>query len=280
LRPSDTDDGHGAAELRRLQSLQRRGFLDDPYQSASALPANLGVPDGMMIGRGTDIQAATADKGPITQPVVADARLSALAVRAIRLAAHWIVQGRRIEMQGLADELGVSRVTLFRNLGTREQLLSEALWLLTEATLRLALHRWETERPDGALYSPGTGEHINALVSQSAPLHRLLAEEPGLTIRVLTDPRGRVQSGVVNFIEMLLRRDLYEHAIDLIAEPRDLAFALVRLGESFLYSDVLANRPPDIEAANRVQRALVEGSHPDTSNRAATPSHQRKPATR
>jgi hypothetical protein len=260
--------------------VHRRGFLADPYPSASALQANLGVPEGMMVGRGAETRAATADERPIAQPVAVDAEPSAFAVRAIRLAAHWIVQGRRIEMQGLADELGVSRVTLFRNLGTREELLSEALWLLTEATLRLALRRWETERPDGALHSPGTGEHINALVSQSAPLHRLLAEEPGLTIRVLTDPRGRVQSGVVNFIETLLRRDLDEHAIDLIAEPRDLAFALVRLGESFLYSDVLANRPPDVEAANRVQRALVEGSHPDTSNRPATRSHQRKPATR
>jgi hypothetical protein len=233
-----------------------------------------------MAGRRAEIRAVMADEGPIAQAVVAVAELSAHAVQAIRLAAQWIALGRRIEMQGLADELGISRVTLFRNVGTREELLSEALWLLTETTLRLALRRWEAERPDGALYSPGTGEHINALVARSAPLHRLLTEEPALTIRVLTDPRGRVQTGVVDFIEMLLRRDIDEHAINLIAEPRDLAFALVRLGESFLYSDVLANRPPDVEAANRVQRVLVEGSDPDTSNRLAAPSHQRKPATR
>lgn len=199
---------------------------------------------------------------------------SPLAVRTAQLAARWIVQGRRVEMQGLADELGVSRVTLFRNLGTREAILSEALWRLTEATLQLALRRWETERPDGVLYSPGTGEHINALVSRSAPLHKLLVDEPTLTIRVLTDPSGRVQTGVVNFIEQLLRRDIEEHGLVPIAEPRDLAFALVRLGESFLYSDVLANRPPDIEAANRVQRALVEG--PGQAPRTDPPTATRK----
>lgn len=199
-------------------------------------------------------------------------RLSELAVRAVQLAGRWIVQGRRIEMQGLADELGVSRVTLFRNLGTREELLGEALWLLTKQMLDVAQRRWEAERPDGALHSTGTGRHINALVSRSVPLHRLLEQEPALTIRVLTDPGGRVQTGVVAFVEELLRRDMNEHGLIPIAEPRDLAFALVRLGESFLYADVLAARPPDVEAANRVQRALVEGApiDPDAETPATT----------
>ena len=34
--------------------------------------------------------------------------------RIVWAAARWIYQGRRLDMQGLADELGVSRVTLFR----------------------------------------------------------------------------------------------------------------------------------------------------------------------
>ena len=202
-----------------------------------------------------------------------------LAARAVHSAARWIIHGRRLEMQGLADELGVSRATLFRNVGSREDLLGAALWHLTEATLRQAMHRWEAERPEGALYSTGTGQHLNALVSRSAPLHQLLRDEPALTIRVLTDPRGRVQPGVVTFIEELLRRDMREHGLVPIADPRDLAFALVRLGESFLYSDVLASRPPDIDAANRVQRALVEGpapTHPARPARSTPPPCSRR----
>ncbi len=39
-----------------------------------------------------------------------------------------------------------------------------------------------------------------------------------------------------------------------------LAYALVRLGESFLYADVLADRKPDVDTANRLQQALVEGA--------------------
>ena len=38
--------------------------------------------------------------------------------------------------------------------------------------------------------------------------------------------------------------------------------ALVRLGESFLYADVLAARKPDVATANRLQQAIIEGILP------------------
>ena len=177
-------------------------------------------------------------------------------------AARWIYDGRRLDMQGLADELGVSRVTLFRRVGSREELLSRALWLLTERMLETAKAQWEAERPEGELHTPGTGRHINAMVAQSKGLRLLLDDEPALAIRVLTDPRGRVQSGIVAFVEDLLRRDVEEFGLVTLIEPNDLAYALVRLGESFLYADVLAARKPDVATANRLQDALVEGILP------------------
>jgi AcrR family transcriptional regulator len=181
---------------------------------------------------------------------------------AVGLAVRWVREGRRLEMQGLADELGVSRVTLFRQVGNREELLSKALWALTEATLRIAARRWEAERPPGALHSVGTGRYVNALVSTSPGLRRLLNDEPALALRVLTDPRGRVQTGVVAFVEELIRRDMDEFGLVPLTDPSALAYALVRLGESFLYADVLAARQPDVAAADRLQQALVEGIRP------------------
>jgi AcrR family transcriptional regulator len=180
--------------------------------------------------------------------------------RIVALAARWVHDGRRLDMQGLADEAGVSRVTLFRRIGGREELLSQALWLLTERTLEAAAARWEAERPDGGLHTPGTGQYINAIVSQARGLRRLLEDEPALALRVLTDPRGQVQSGIVAFVEELLRRDIEEFGLLPVIEPGALAYALVRLGESFLYADVLAARKPDVETANFLQHALFEAS--------------------
>lgn len=182
--------------------------------------------------------------------------------RFVNRAARWIREGRRVDMQSLADELGVSRATLFRRAGGREALLSKALWVLTERTLAVASQRWERERPPGALHTLGAARIVNLLVSQAEGLHRLLDQEPALALRVLTDPRGRVQTGIVAFVEASLRRDMAEFGFVPLIEPGALAYALVRLGESFLYADVLAARQPDVETANRLQQALVEGIRP------------------
>lgn len=182
--------------------------------------------------------------------------------RAVLLAARWVHEGKRLDMQGIADELGLSRATLFRHVGSREALLGKALWVLTRRTLETAAARWEGERPAGALHTPGTGRHINAIVSQSAGLRRLLDDEPALALRVLTNPLGPVQPGIVSFVEALLRRDIAEFGLVPLTEPDALAYALVRLGESFLYADVLAARKPDVATADRLQRALIEGIVP------------------
>jgi AcrR family transcriptional regulator len=186
--------------------------------------------------------------------------------RIVRLAARWVHDGRRLDMQQLADELGISRATLFRQAGSREALLGRALRLLADRTLAVAAARWEAERPPGEFRTPGTGRHLNAIVSRSPGLRRLLDEEPSLALRVLTDPLGPVQPGVVSFVAALVRRDVAELGLVTIAEPDALAYALVRLGESFLYADVLANRKPDVQTANRLQQALIEGIPPLTES--------------
>jgi AcrR family transcriptional regulator len=204
-----------------------------------------------------------ADRRPRVTPARALARRAdQRSARIVAAAARWIQDGRRLDMQGLAAELGVSRVTLFRRVGSREALLGKALSMLTQRTLDMAAALWEAERPDGALHAPGTGRHLNAMVAQSKGLRRLLDDEPALAIRVLTDPRGLVQPRTVAFIEELLKRDIEEFGLVTLVEPHVLACALVRLGESFLYADVLAGRKPDVDTANRLQQALVEGTLP------------------
>jgi len=209
---------------------------------------------------GTTATGTTSTETTATE--AGSTRAANSAARIVSTAARWIYEGRRVDMQGLADELGVSRVTLFRRVGSREELISQALWRLTERLLEIAVERWEAERPEGELHTPGTIRHINAMVAGSTGLRRLLDDEPALTMRVLTDPRGKVQSGIVAFNEVLLRQDMEEFGLVTIIEPSALAYALVRLGESFLYADVIAARKPDVETANRLQQAIIEGILP------------------
>lgn len=184
----------------------------------------------------------------------------ALETSAVALAVQWVEQGQRLELQPLAAELGVSRVTLFRRVGNREAVLGAALWSLTQQALKTAERRWDRRRRGGPR-TAGVLEVFNGLVAAAPGLRRLLDDEPAVTIRILTDPHGPVQPGVIAWVEALLRRDA-EEGLPLLIEPGDLAFALVRLGESFLYADVIAARRPDVDTANRLQRALIDAGRP------------------
>ena len=47
---------------------------------------------------------------------------------AFRLARRTLLDGQRLDMQALAGQLGINRVTLYRWVGSREQLLVDVLW--------------------------------------------------------------------------------------------------------------------------------------------------------
>src|SRR5919198_1081369 len=57
---------------------------------------------------------------------------------ALRLARRKFLAAQRIDMTGLAAELGVNRVTLYRWVGSRDALMVEVLWSLAASTLARA----------------------------------------------------------------------------------------------------------------------------------------------
>ena len=194
--------------------------------------------------------------------VVEESVADSLVERAVAMAAHCISTSRRVDMQRMSAELDVSRVTLFRHVGGRDRILGQALWRLTARTLAAAERRYD-DAPSARYRTVGVIHLFNEMVSSAPGLHDLLDREPALAIRVLTDPRGAVEPGVVTAVQVMLERDRAECGLELTIEPGALAFALVRLGESFLYADALASRTPDLHTANRLQQALIEGGGPD-----------------
>lgn len=181
------------------------------------------------------------------------------------MAARWIHRGIRLDTRALAAEMGISRTTLFRRVGNREDLMGDALWLLADRTMRDAIAHWDRDwgpvvrNDSGELRCLGVMHEYRTAVAHDPGLHQLLDDEPVVAIRVLTDPVGRVQPRVVAAHVDLLARDVAEGGFVPPVSLDSLSFALVRLGEAFLYSDVLAARAPDLEAAATLITALVEG---------------------
>ncbi|SDC59346.1 hypothetical protein SAMN05660690_2052 [Geodermatophilus telluris] len=181
----------------------------------------------------------------------------------IRQAAHTLLREERLDTTVLAAQLGISRVTLFRRVGNRDAILGEALWWLAERTLHRAVTDHDARSADlrepGRLRSLVVIEDYRSLLGTAPSLRRFLDDEPATAMRILTDPRGRVQPRLVEAYTALFERDVEELGLVPDVPLPLLSYAVVRLGESFLYSDVMVSREPDLKAAATVCDALVTG---------------------
>lgn len=178
----------------------------------------------------------------------------------VRAAAAWIAAGRRVDLQLLGAEQGISRATLHRKVGNRDNLLGLALAHRALEALGRAQRAWERGDRRHELRSLSVIMSFNAAVASDRGLRQLLDDEPMTAVRVLTDSRGHVQPAVVTAFTRLFEQDQAEGLLRPVVPFEQLAYAVVRLGESFLYADVIADRPPDVEAANTLECALIEAA--------------------
>lgn len=184
----------------------------------------------------------------------------------MRHAAEQLASGHRVELNTVAAELGLSRATLFRRVGNREQLLGSAVAWLSDRSVELCERRWTDEYGDALRDPAGELRCLRLLqwygirAATNTGVRRFLDEEPLLAIRVLTDPFGAVHLGVRRAHVRWLRRDAEAGGFVPLLDLDDLAYAMVRMAESFFYADVIAGRPARPVEVGRLYRALVLGA--------------------
>jgi len=176
------------------------------------------------------------------------------------LALRTHLDSRRIEMSLLAAELGVARATLWRWIGSRDRLLGELLWYGTRRIIAEALTA--ADGLTGSARIIRVIDHLMRRVNAQPPLRRLLEGESEIALRILTSKRGPVQSGIVDTLERLLHQEA-SRGLVLSMPAAQLSYAIVRLGESFLYADVISDQEPDIDAAMELIAGLVTGQAVD-----------------
>jgi AcrR family transcriptional regulator len=163
---------------------------------------------------------------------------------AFRLARNRWLAGERLDIGKLASELGVGRATVFRWVGSRENLYGE----ICSALFTKLLEKAEREASgEGVEKMIEIMERLLRSLSTAAPLRYFVEQDPEFAMRVLTSRASTVQYRCVQQIRELI--------FGLVAEPalpsEELAYIIVRITESFLYRDVLTGDSADIEAAIR-----------------------------
>jgi AcrR family transcriptional regulator len=162
--------------------------------------------------------------------------------------------GERVEMGALAEELGLNRVTVYRWVGSREQLLVEVLWSLAEPTLR---HERESVTEEGAERIIRILTNFIVAVLSNQGMARFVEQEGELVMRLLTREDAGFEPRLVAWVHDLLVEECEAGRLELPADPSDYAFGLVRVLESYVSLDLITGETPAPERAERIFRLLL-----------------------
>lgn len=181
---------------------------------------------------------------------------------AVDVARELFDAGERVDVLAVARRLGVSRATMHRWFGTRDQLLGAVLDLVARDLVAAAL-----------VDARGTGDErafdfTRRIATTSAalgPLRATAEQEPGLVLQLMLDEAGPVRSHVLQAVRELLgatRTPAALRRIDgAIATYVDAAMALH-------WAALAAGREPDPERYVEIGRALFAAPPARVSRRA------------
>ena len=170
-----------------------------------------------------------------------------------RARSKWLA-GERIEVGRLAVELGIGRATIFRWVGTRENLYGEVISGGFTADLVRAKQHAKSKPGIERLFE--VVERLLRALSGSAPLHRFVSEDSEFALRVLTSKHSPVQRRCVAAFREAIDEQVAAGQMDPALPPEELAYLLVRIVESFLYRDVITGGEPDLASALAAIRIL------------------------
>lgn len=160
----------------------------------------------------------------------------------------------RLDVGEIALRLGVSRITVYRHMGNREQLVAEVLWSLSRDTLERARRDAEEAGEPGFL---ATYRRFNQYLGSSAPFLHFLREESSFALRLLTRPDGVTRVRLMAALKELLEEEIRHTGQPLQMDSDTLAYVIVCIGESYLYPLIALHDEPDLDRATEVVRLLL-----------------------
>ncbi|MCX4092653.1 QsdR family transcriptional regulator [Nocardia sp. alder85J] len=194
---------------------------------------------------------------PLQRQLAADADpRRPTALDALALARADFLAGRRIDLGSIATRLGISRVTLYRWVGTREQLIVEAIWWLTSRTLDAGWAELE-DRP-GPRVPALVGHLLHAIWDQPGS-RRSIERDNAMYMNLLTMTVHGFQPRMLAYLRDKLADDIDTGRVRTTLPLDDLAYTVLRVAESFHYLPTISGEPADPDRAVRVLTAILGG---------------------
>lgn len=172
----------------------------------------------------------------------------------LRLVRAQFLAGQRVDVSGVARELGLGRATIYRWFGSRDGVLGVVIVDELQVLLDRARRQVRLRGAKGLLE---VFDRVNRTLSRSQPLRRLLEQEREGALRMLTSGAGPVQAQAVAAIQALIDDEVSAGRYDPPADTGTLAYAIVRLADAFLYNDAAVGIRGDWERLRQIEAALL-----------------------
>ncbi len=170
------------------------------------------------------------------------------------LARQWFIGARRIELQKLAIELGISRATAYRWAGSAELLVGEVLASLVEDTFTTIIER--SDQVGEKLVLEVLDKGMRA-AHQFSPLRGFLGRNAQTALKIVASKEGPVQARTIAKLQALIEAEIAAGHMTLSVEASVMAYALTRIVESFLYADLITGAKPDLDNASKILALML-----------------------
>jgi AcrR family transcriptional regulator len=174
---------------------------------------------------------------------------------ALDIAYATFIDGARIDMGTLAEQLAVSRATLYRWFTSRDQLIEQVLARLSDEFSAAARAEASGKGDERVL---DFARRMMVVTVRFPPLRRFVEREPQLALRLLISEDGAVHRSLAHALYELIAEthsakdaEALEQAIDVV----------VQVGTSLQWATLAIGEEPRIERAVSVIGALLATRH-------------------
>lgn len=163
------------------------------------------------------------------------------------------LRGRRIDFSVLATELGVGRTTVHRWFGTRDDLIADLLGESSVALLAQVRDGVQTTGPEGLLE---TFDRFNRQLVAVPALAKFMTQERDALDYVMRGDRGP-QPMLVRAIAEMIQGEIDAGRYRAPVDSETMAYAIVRLAQSFLYADSSTGIRGDLDRLRLIESVLL-----------------------
>jgi AcrR family transcriptional regulator len=185
---------------------------------------------------------------------VSGLRPVATAADLLALARRRFLAGERLNVEELAAELGISRATAYRWAGNVDLLTAEVIAGIVEDTHNRSVREAKGKGAERIVDATARGLRY---IATSAPYQAFIRRDPERALRIVASKAAPVQSRTIALNQRLIEEEMRSGALRLPVDAHTMAYALVRIGESFLYADAIAGEEPDLDKAIEILKLML-----------------------